>query len=55
MKNVTIKYSYPSYYLVERKKFLGFIPYWSTIYYSGVLKNVEDKYSKLINESSSNM
>lgn len=49
-----IKYSYPSYFLITKKKFLGIIPYWSTIYYSGLLENVENVYQKLINESSNN-
>ena len=44
-----IKYSYPSYFLVTRKKFLGIIPYWSTVYHNGNLKNVEE-YKKVTNE-----
>jgi len=45
-----IKYSYPFYFLITRKKLLGLIPYWSTVYYNGDLKNVEEEYKKIINE-----
>jgi len=49
-----IEYSYPCYYLITRKKFLGFIPYWATLYSSGILENVEKKFKELTNESSNN-
>jgi hypothetical protein len=51
MKEYHIRYYRPRYYLITKKKLLGLIPYWATIYSSGILENVEAEFKKLtVNE-----